>query len=168
LFGESGNDSLYGLKGHDQLDGGSGRDILDGGLGHDLLLGGAGNDKLIGQTGRDILIGGAGSDFLHGGKDDDILIGGTTDHDNNAAAVLAIMVEWISNAPAATRISHLSGLQSGGANGTLLLSPGGTVHADGSIDQLYGYLGNDWFLQSISDADAVRDRNPRQDRLHRF
>ena len=168
LFGESGNDSLYGVKGHDRLDGGSGQDTLDGGIGHDVLLGAAGNDKLMGQTGRDILIGGAGSDYLNGGNGDDILIGGTTDHDLDSIALLAILSEWMSNASASARIGHLSGSQSGGLNGSSLFTVGVTVHGDGAADQLYGSLGRDWFLTSISDADAVRDRNSRQDWLHRI
>ena len=159
---------LFGIGGHDRLDGGGGNDTINGGTGHDLMLGAAGNDKLYGQTGRDMLIGGTGHDYLDGGRDDDIVIGGPTDYDTDATALLAIMAEWTSNSSAATRVLRLRGLQSGGANGPFILTAGGNVRADFSVDKLFGDAGSDWLLRSMSDADVVLDRSSPQDRQHHF
>ena len=168
ILGTAQADHLYGGGGIDTITGGFGNDYLEGGAGHDLLLGGAGNDKLLGQAGRDILIGGLGSDLLNGGIDDDILIGGTTNHDANVVALAAIQAEWNSNAVISIRIAHLHGSVGGGLNGAFLLTPGGTVHADGAVDKLFSDIGFDWLFVSIADHDQILDQNLAKDRVVSF
>jgi len=74
------------------------------------------------------------------------LIGGTTNYDNNAAALAAVLAEWSrTDIDYATRIAHLNGSMSGGLNGSVLLSPS-TVHADGQVNNLYGGAGLDWYF----------------------
>src|SRR5207245_11398397 len=70
----------------------------------------------------------------------DILIGGTTDYDNNAAALAAILAEWGSTDSYATRIANLMGT----------LNPS-TVHDNGMADNLYGGAGMDWFFAGMAD-----------------
>lgn len=116
-----------------------------------VVVGGAGNDILSGGPGRSILIGGEGSDVLIGGGGEDILIGGTTDFDNDAAALLAILAEWNSANTLEQRVRNLvdgSGTTGGGANGSVFLTdgPGGTVHDDGQFDWLLGGTGTDWLF----------------------
>jgi hypothetical protein len=55
----------------------------------------------------------------------------------------------------------------GGLNGSNLLTPGGTVLADGSIDRLTSGMGLDWLLRSIADDDLMRDLNM-SDRMESF
>ena len=159
------------------IDGGNGNDILRGGGGDDILLGGAGNDKLSGAGGRNILSGGDGNDELDGGYDrsiliggngldrlrgsakDDILIGGRSAYDANEEALMAILSEWTSARPFATRISNLS--TGVGAGNSYRLKLGETVFDDGVRDTLYGGVGSDWFL--AFGTDKLSDRG-RQDR----
>lgn len=154
LYGNSGNDSLYGGDGDDQLFGGYGNDDMFGNGGDDrlwgswgsnLLEGGDGNDFIWGGSGRDILIGGLGIDNLQGGFGDDVLVGGTTDHDDDAAALELLMLEWRSATLYGTRVDHLLGTVAGGANGTTLLN-GTTIQDDGTLDLFKGNAGLDWFL----------------------
>jgi hypothetical protein len=109
----------------------------------------------VGGLGRDILIGGAGKAELDAGAGDTILIGGTTDYDNNAAALAAILAEWSSSDDYATRIARLMGTMSGGLNGSYLLNAS-TVHDNGQADTLVGGAGLDWFLAGM--ADVIRNR----------
>ena len=159
LVGNGGIDRLKGLDGDDTLEGGAGNDLLWGGLGKDILLGGADNDVLTGHAGRDLLIGGAGADRLVGTDDDDILIAASTDHDANAAALQAIMDEWISVRDYATRVANIrDGSGGGGVNGAFFFD-NATVNDDGAVDTLSGSLGQDWFLARTSAvADAITDR----------
>lgn len=153
LFGGSGRDQLYGNGGADTLWGGSESDYLNGGSGDDKLYGEGGDDALYGETGNDVLLGGVGNDYLHGGRDrdlliggdgvdrldgrehDDILVGASTIHDANDAALSAIMTEWKSTRPFATRIANLA---------TLLNVS--TVRNDGKRDTLYGGTDRDWMI----------------------
>jgi Ca2+-binding RTX toxin-like protein len=138
------------------LRGGLGNDTLIGGSGNALLLGEGGNDSLQGGAGRNILIGGLGTDTLAGGAGDDVLVAGTTLHDNNRAALDALMLEWSQTAvPYATRVKHLLGTMAGGKNGTFLLNAT-TAIDDGAPDQLTGQAGLDWFLRK-SPSDSVTD-----------
>ena len=123
IIGGTGNDILYGDGGDDVLLGGDGNDDLFGGSGNDVLVGGNGSDILDGGTGRDVLIGSQDEDTLDGGNDEDILIGGYTIHDNNVAALDAIMAIWGSSASFSSRVATLTG--SGG-----LLQAGVTVFDD--------------------------------------
>jgi len=105
---------------------------LDGGRGNDILIGGNGRDILIGGLGRDILVGGQGSDILLGGPGDDILIAGTTDAD-----LEAIRTIWTSNLSFTARVAALTGVIDS--------------QDDGSIDLLFGGLGQDWLLWDLLD-----------------
>jgi Ca2+-binding RTX toxin-like protein len=147
LYGDDGVDRIWGGAGNDLIFGGAGADHLDGREGNDVLVGGEGNDILSGQLGRDLLIGGAGSDLQDGGQDDDLLIGGTTSYDNNEAALLAILYEWMKPTAMANRIGNLqAGLVTGES-----LELGATVEDDGEIDYLNGSAGADWFFSSPLD-----------------
>ncbi len=171
LFGEAGNDVLVGNLGDDLLIGGDGNDTLDGGLGNDHLYGQTGNDKLIGgvgnnilvggdgkdsliaRPGRNILIGGSGGDSLYGSAFDDILVAGPTAHDEDDAALQAILDEWTSANSYTTRVNNIR--NGGGANGAFVLDDT-TVFDDGAIDTLVGSGGMDWFL--FGRKDKVKDR----------
>ena len=131
---------------------GNGNDTLDarGASGPTVLVGGGGNDILYGGSGRNILIAGAGASSLNGGAGD-LLIAGSTAYDANLAALLAIRNEWArTDADYLTRIADLSGSQSGGLNGSYLLSAQ-TVTSSGAGDDLYGGPGLDWFFAAASD-----------------
>jgi Ca2+-binding RTX toxin-like protein len=132
---------------------GNGNDILNvtGSSANNVLVGGGGTVRLLGGQGRDILIGGAGQATLQAGAGGDILIGGTTDYDNNAAALAALLAEWGSADDYATRIARLIGSMSGGLNGGYLLKAS-AVHGNGLADSLYGGPGMDWFFASMMDV----------------
>jgi Ca2+-binding RTX toxin-like protein len=143
---------------------GDGTDILNasGSSAGNVLVGGAGADRLIGGLGRDVLIGGSGPSTLQAGSGGDILIGGTTDFDNKAAALAAVLAEWSrTDADYATRIAHLMGTMSGGVNhgsdGTFFYlttgpSNSGTVQHDSAVNKLYGGPGQDWFFAGVMDV----------------
>ncbi|MCI0640404.1 MAG: PKD domain-containing protein, partial [Gemmataceae bacterium] len=140
--------------------GDSGSDTLDarGSSANNILLGGAGNNLLYGGLGRDILIGGTGGDTLRGGGGEDVLVGNSTAHDNDLAALLALMAEWgRTDADYATRAGHLTGT-SGGLNGGVYLNSS-TIADDGAQDELYGEGGLDLFLRTSTgpNADDVND-----------
>ena len=147
LFGEAGNDKLSGGTGNDLVFGGSGADQLSGDAGDDVLLGEDGNDGIQGGAGRDILIGGLGADRLQGQAHDDILIGGTTSYDDNAAALAAILTEWVSARSYTVRVANI---RSGARSGGFALNSG-TVLDDGANDLLSGNAGQDWFFAGIGD-----------------
>jgi Ca2+-binding RTX toxin-like protein len=116
-----------------------------------IAVGGAGDDTLAGGRFRNILIGGIGADTLYGGRGEDVLIGGSTDHDANAAALLALMAEWSSSHTLEERIRNLvngTGTVGGGANGAVFLTDGatGTIHDDGDVDILISGAGTDWLF----------------------
>src|SRR5262249_52478531 len=111
------------------LDGGDGNDVItaSGSSADNILLGQAGLDILTARAGRDLLIGGRDSDLLYADGGDDILIGGSTVHDNNTAALDAVMAEWSRrDIDAATRVRHLLG-DGDGANGDYLLDSGSVL-----------------------------------------
>jgi hypothetical protein len=129
----------------------AGNDILDArGLSiSSVLVGGSGNDTLYGGSARNLLIGGQGSDTLYAGSAGDILIAGYTSYDGNATALAYIMAEWNrTDVTYATRVKQLSGSQSGGLNGSYVLS-GSTDFDDKTSDQLYGGAGLDWYLGHV-------------------
>lgn len=133
-----------------------------GSAGNDILVGNGGN-VLIGGAGRDLLIAGASASMLDGGDDDDILIGGTTDYDNNAAALMAIMAEWTRkdgiNDDYATRVANLKN----GTNGAPILNAA-TVRSNGGGNTLKGYAGLDFFFANLDDLDTL-DRDPLAEEL---
>jgi hypothetical protein len=170
LFGDAGNDNLHAGKGNDQLWGGIGNDNLFGGVGNDLaygeggndklygesgsdvLIGGLGNDRLVGSRGRDLLIGGDGRDQLQGNEDEDVLVGGLTTHDENAAALLAILAEWNSPRSFASRVQNLTDGTGSPTrlNESFFLELGSTVLDDQDSDQFLGLHQNrqrDLFLR---------------------
>ncbi|MEX2093581.1 MAG: PKD domain-containing protein, partial [Pirellulales bacterium] len=136
IQGGSGHDFLYGAGGDDVLLGGTGNDFLSGGSGNDVLVGGDGDDVLKGGSGRDLIIGSQDNDWLEGGGDEDILIGGYTVHDNDLAALDAVMAVWTSSASFAARVNTLKG--SGG-----LLQGGVAVFDDDDGDYINGGSGRD-------------------------
>jgi hypothetical protein len=134
------------------VQGGSGNDQLSGNstLGT-ILLGMHGNDSLVGVSGRDILIGGFGGDIMTGGVGDDLLIAGATVYDNDVGSLSRIFDEWSTTSRNyQTRVNNLRGIGTGPRfNGELFLqnAPSYTLYADpGSLDQLIGGLGQDWFI----------------------
>jgi Ca2+-binding RTX toxin-like protein len=151
IMGGTGNDVLYGADGDDVLLGGDGNDDLFGGNGNDVLVGGDGNDVLEGGNGRDVLIGSRDNDTIRGGNDEDILIGGWTVHDNNVAALDAVMAIWKSSASFNSRVATLSG--SGG-----LLQGGVTVFDDDDNDNLNGNAGRDLIFGDTYKWDGAIDQ----------
>ncbi|MEX0643544.1 MAG: PKD domain-containing protein [Pirellulales bacterium] len=161
IIGGSGNDILFGAAGDDILLGGTGNDDLFGGSGNDVLVGGDGNDMLSGGAGRDVLIGSQNDDYLNGGTDEDVLIGGVTIHDNNVAALDAVMAIWGSAASFSSRVATLTG--SGG-----LLEAGVAVFDDDDHDTLVGGAGRDLYFGDNNPWDGTVDTialQPLQDQL---
>jgi PKD repeat protein len=133
--------------------GGNGNDTIDarGASGPTVLVGGTGNNTLYGGSGRNILIAGPGASTLYGGTQDDLLIAGTTSFDGNLAALVALRNEWArTDADYSTRIAQLSGTQSGGLNGSYLLTSQ-TVMGNGGGNNLHGGAGQDWFFAAGTD-----------------
>jgi len=162
VYGGNGDDLIVADGGegtaNDQFYGEGGTDTLIGGAGDDILSGGDGNDSLVGGTGRDLLIGGLGLDTLRGDAGEDLLIADKTSFDLNAAALLAIHIEWTSASSYADRVLHLTGT-AGGLNGPHLITPGMTVYDDEAIDSLTGGLDMDWYIYSLLE-DVLNDHAP--------
>ena len=151
ITGGAGHDTLWGDGGDDVLLGGTGNDDLFGGSGNDVLVGGDGNDILSGGSGRDLLIGSQDNDDIEGGDGEDILIGGYTIHDNNVAALDAVMAIWTSSASFNARVATLT--STGG-----LLQAGVTVFDDNDCDDLNGNAGRDlYFGDTSKSGDGVKD-----------
>ena len=151
LMGGPGSDMLYGESGDDVLLGGTGNDDLLGGNGNDALVGGDGEDVLYGGLGRDLIIGSQHDDYLNGGTDEDILIGGFTIHDENVAALDAVMAIWGSAASFTSRVATLTG--SGG-----MLQAGVAVFDDDDGDIIISGAGRDLVFGDTSPAgDGVTD-----------
>jgi Ca2+-binding RTX toxin-like protein len=150
LYGGAGNDVLTGGSREDYLVGGEDNDKLNGGDGPDLLVGGDGRDVLSGGNGRDVMLGGSGADNLNGGADDDVLVSGLTDFDDSLDALSAIYTEWQLGGDYSTKVGHLTGQTTGGANGTTVLTAT-TVEADLVKDSLTGATGRDWYVVSLLD-----------------
>jgi len=144
------------FSGPETLLGGTGSDTLLAGSGNDVLVGGSGNDRLVAGVGKNILIAGGGADTLVGGPNQDLLIGGSTIYDNNMQALNAIMAEWASTDTYAVKIKHLLGTQSGGKNGSTLLTAS-TVQNNSQASTLTGGKGQDWFW--TSSQDSITDLN---------
>ncbi|QOV92169.1 PKD domain-containing protein [Humisphaera borealis] len=130
--------------------GGDGNDRLISGNTNGIMDGGAGDDYLDAGNGKDLLIGGLGADTLYGGNCDDIMVAGRTSFDagtdDDIRAVTKLLNEWMGSQSYETKISRLTGVTTGGLNGTILLKPGVTVFDDGVVDKVYGGRGRDWFL----------------------
>jgi Ca2+-binding RTX toxin-like protein len=156
LLGGDGNDILDGGLGNDHVYGQAGNDTLIGGFGNNILVGGDGNDKLIARVGRNILIGGTGADTLYGNAFDDIVIAGSTAHDEDDAALQAILDEWTSGNYYDDRVSNIR--NGTGANGAFVFDDT-TVFDDGARDTLYGAGGRDWFWAGSNDKLKDRARN---------
>ncbi len=150
ILGGTGHDILYGAAGDDVLLGGAGNDDLFGGSGNDVLVGGNGNDILYGGSGRDVLIGSQNDDRLYGGTDEDVLIGGVTIHDNDVAALDAVMAIWGSASSFSARVAALTGV--GG-----LLEAGVAVFDDDDHDVLVGGAGRDLYFGDNNPSDGVVD-----------
>jgi Ca2+-binding RTX toxin-like protein len=133
--------------------GDEGNDTLKGGAGNDVLVGGSGNDNLQGNGGRDLLIGGEGQDTIHGNQEDDVLIAGAYLHQENVAALDALMSAWTSALSYEQRRTQL--LNASGSLGQYAFSAQ-TIEDDGVIDYLYGDQHQDWFLASAQDVMEVR------------
>jgi Ca2+-binding RTX toxin-like protein len=167
MMGRGGDDKLTGGQGDDLLDGGSGRDHLDGGRGHDILVGGDGDDHLDGASDGDLLIGGRGKDHLQGDGGEDLLIAGFTAFDANAAALNALLAEWVSPRDYEARVANLRGDGSGPHlnAGFYLRSSGAdaTVFDDQDDDRLTGDSGRDWFFANLGRKnDRITDRHLRE------
>jgi Ca2+-binding RTX toxin-like protein len=168
IDGGGGNDTLYGNAGNDVLSGGDGDDWLYGEAGEDTLVGEAGNNVLLGGDGNDVLdavtgvrtdvagknvlIGGKGADAFQGGIGEELLIGGTTNYDNNARALAAVMRAWATDKTFEQRCSLLERGFTDPTAGFIQVkqrskaSPKGTVLDDAARDLLYGRSDPDWFF----------------------
>ena len=143
--------------------GDGGNDILNAAASSALaaLIGGAGNDQLTGGSNRDFLVGGLGADILRGGGGDDLLIGGSTIFDQDEQALGGMATEWWrTDADAETRRGRLTGTLTGGYNGSAVLTAA-TVEDDGAADDLFGELGDDWFVIRVGPVeDPIWDLDP--------
>jgi hypothetical protein len=135
--------------------GGSSGNTLTGNAAGNILIGGAGVDTITGGVGRSLLIGGGGNDTVRGGSGDDIVIGGFTDFDTSSdahdQALMAILAEWQSADPYATRIAKI---RAGVGPMLAKLVFGTTVHDDANASALTGGPGTDWFFKGAHDAIA--------------
>src|SRR5206468_2096973 len=99
-----------------------------------------------------------GTDQLTAGAGKAILIGGTTDHDEQEAALDAILREWArGDLSYGQRVAHLLGSVRGGLNGADTLSAS-RVHNDHADDVLKGGAALDLFFASLGDALLGRSR----------
>jgi Calx-beta domain/PKD domain/RTX calcium-binding nonapeptide repeat (4 copies) len=162
VFARDGDDTVSGvgpLQTRLILMGGDGNDTLNAAtaVGPTVLVGGAGDDSLAGGAGRNILVGEAGADVLTGGSNDDVAIGGSVAFDGDPRALGKISKEWSqTKATYEVRRDHLFGNLAKGMNGPYLLAVG-TVSDDGSIDQLTGAGGRDWYFDSLTTPDTLLD-----------
>ncbi|MFO0869118.1 MAG: cadherin domain-containing protein [Pirellulales bacterium] len=167
VYGQGGNDVITILANLPAfVFGGDGNDTLIGGFGRNVLVGGAGDDTLYGGSARDVLIGGTGSDTLYGGGGEDVLVAGATVHDDNLAALDAIMAEWASPSSYANRVLNLrgsTGLLSTRKNQNYFLNAT-TVSDDNQRDMLYGQADTDWFLLNLNTKEASSRRDVASDR----
>ncbi|MBY0589554.1 hypothetical protein K2X85_20450 [bacterium] len=144
---EGASDLLNGGEGNDLIDTGGGNDIAYGESGNDILLGGDGGegaaDTLDGGLGRDIIVGDggvlnpkqktAGADTIgispEIGLDsiDLVITGLVLPTEANPIDWFLIQNEWLSSATTAQKRDHLTGVTSGGLNGSSLLLPGVNV-----------------------------------------
>jgi Ca2+-binding RTX toxin-like protein len=136
------------FSGQLRIDGGAGNDTITGGTGPSLLIGGLGNDVIKSGTGRTVQIGGLGLDKLTGNTNGDLLIAGQTAHDNNAAALAAILAEWASASSYLDRVTHLTTATTG-LNGAARLDGANVTH-DNAVDILLGAAGEDLFFAKLS------------------
>jgi hypothetical protein len=143
-----------GVSGIENVSGGGGNDSITGNALNNILLGRGGNDVMNGGSGRDIMIGGFGADVMDGDGGEDILVGTNTPHDNNPAALAALMAEWSRLDLAFNgRVAHL--IAGGGLNGAVTLNPAALAN-DGLADTLTGgAVDRDWFL--IQPPDILAD-----------
>ena len=101
---------------------------------------------------RDLLSGGGGNDNLRGGADNDLLIGSPTAHDNDPAALAAILALWTSDQRSRPRATITA---AGGSAAGLTLDRL-SILDDGAVDQLWGERGLDLFF--LRAADQAKDR----------
>lgn len=134
---------------------GDGNDLVLGGGGNDVVVGGDGDDLILGGAGRDLLIGGDGADRILGNTDDDVIIAGFTSHDDNRAALQALLAEWTSDGYFDTRVQNLKA--GTGATQGVSLNVNENVFDDGDADILAGNGGQDFFLFN-STGDGTLDR----------
>jgi Ca2+-binding RTX toxin-like protein len=156
--GGSSDDQLTGDAGANLLDGAGGHDTLRGYPGDDILVGGDGNDDIFGGPGRDLASGGFGADTIDGEDADDLLVAGMLELD--PSELRAVAAEWSrTDRSYAQRTAALR--QGGGLNGQVVLVAPTVVRSDGSVDQLTGGAGLDWFWLSKAPAiDVATDRDP--------
>jgi Ca2+-binding RTX toxin-like protein len=128
--------------------GGDGNDTITGGAGHDVIFGDMGNDTLTGAAGNDVLVGGSGSDRLVGSAGHDILVSGDLTGTHNGNAYDYNTLRLISDNWAAANASADPDLESPSDD---------VVDESGSMDQLTGSAGHDWFI--IGSTDKITDIN---------
>jgi hypothetical protein len=148
-------ENLVGSEQDDTLRGNLLANAIDGRGGNDIISGVLGDDDLAGGAGFDLVIGGLGLDHLDGTSGDDLLIGGRTTHDDDHAALDAILAEWSSGRELAVRIANLT--HGGGSaerlNGSTFLTvgAGGTVRDDDSRDTFDLGPASNWVLSDRKD-----------------
>lgn len=131
--------------------GGNGINTLTGNYQGNALIGGTAADTIVAGsgTGQNLIIGGLGSDVLTGisgavdskGKavgnsGQDLIIGGFTNYDNNLVALTAIIDEWQSPTPFATRVQNLR--TGGGLSQGNRLVADVTVRSDAAVNAITG------------------------------
>jgi PKD repeat protein len=140
--------------------GGNGNDRIIGSKANDILIGGDGHDIIIGGYGDDIIIGGFGGTKMLGNFGNDLMLAGSTLHDDNDAALQAILAEWTNQQhDYLTSLANIRGDDTspdfgGRLNGEYFLRLGEedvTVFGDESIDELVGGYGRDWYLGDVED-----------------
>lgn len=115
-----------------------------------LVNAGGGNDVIQAGGGAAVLIGGLGQDQLTGGGKSDLLIAGTTAYDIRPTALAAILAEWSSGRPLATRIENLrSGVGPVLDGLNIALKAKETVFDDTAIDKLLGGGDLDWYWSDL-------------------
>ena len=140
---------LHAGDGNDQVRSGGENDRINLGRGNDWAVAGAGNDRVLSQGGNNLIIGGQGADWLRGAAGGDLLVAGTTVHDNDAAALNALLAEWGSTRELIVRRDNIRD-GSGSAdrlNQTYFLNPT-TIFDDGERNRLVNVRNDDWDLWS--------------------
>jgi Ca2+-binding RTX toxin-like protein len=127
--------------------------VTGGALG-DILVGNGAANVLRGGGGRDLIIGREGADFLYGDAGEDILVAGTTSHDNDVAALAAIVAEWTSGSSYETRTTNLRNGSGVPRLAGTSAGAGQTAFNDSSVDNLIGGADQDWIFKGLDDIFA--------------
>ena len=164
----SGNDLIYGNGLTARKDEVGGNNLIIGGGGNDTIYGNYGPGGDGGEGGQNLIVTGSGGGTVYtsGGVDGaegghgSIVVAGTTNL--SPAALAAILAEWTSADPLATKVADIEGTNgTAGLNGANYSTPGNTVVNNNSVNTIFSdaHGSADWLLDTFS-QDETNDSKP--------